>query len=106
MVNTLAGWYGPAGAIDYVGKAYGLPNAVSGHMTYYLWGPPPGPIDTVIAVYVPRRILEELFGELLIGADVKLERVNPSERRFVVVVCRKPKVDLHAAWPGARNYAS
>jgi hypothetical protein len=31
--------YGQAGAIDFFGKRYGLPPALSGHQTYYLWGP-------------------------------------------------------------------
>src|SRR6185436_16511388 len=32
--------YGQAGAIDFYGKRYGLPKAISGHQNYYLWGPP------------------------------------------------------------------
>ncbi|HYK87207.1 MAG TPA: glycosyltransferase family 39 protein [Acidobacteriota bacterium] len=101
----LAGWYGPAAAIDYFGKPYGLPGAVSNHMSYYLWGLPAGPIDTVISIYVPRRTLQELFQEVLIAADVNLtEPVLPRERRFVVAVCREPKEDLHQAWARARNY--
>jgi hypothetical protein len=32
----LGSWYGVAGAVDYFGPALGLPNAVSGHMTYHL----------------------------------------------------------------------
>src|SRR6185369_7657649 len=31
--------YGQAGAIDFFGPRYGLPNALSGHQTYFLWGP-------------------------------------------------------------------
>ena len=31
--------YGEAGAIDLYGPAYHLPQAISGHNTYYLWGP-------------------------------------------------------------------
>jgi 4-amino-4-deoxy-L-arabinose transferase-like glycosyltransferase len=32
-------WYSTAGAIDELGPKYGLPHAVSGVLTYYLWGP-------------------------------------------------------------------
>jgi hypothetical protein len=38
-VGIWADWYGPAGAIDLFGPKYGLPPAVSGHMSYHLWGP-------------------------------------------------------------------
>ena len=31
--------YGEAGAIDFFGARDGLPRAVSGHNSYYLWGP-------------------------------------------------------------------
>lgn len=99
-----AGWYGPAAAVDYFGGAYGLPRAVSGHMTYYLWGLPAGPIDTVLAVDIPRKPLEGMFAEITLGARADLENVRPRERRFAVLICRKPKVDLRSAWPRARDY--
>ena len=100
----LSGWYGPAGAVDYFGGAYGLPNAVSGHMSYYLWGLPEGPIDLALAVDIPRAALQDLFEEISLGGQVTLEHVRPSERRFGILVCRKPRVDLHSAWPRARNF--
>jgi 4-amino-4-deoxy-L-arabinose transferase-like glycosyltransferase len=31
--------YGQAAAIDFFGPQYGLPKAISGHQTYFLWGP-------------------------------------------------------------------
>jgi hypothetical protein len=31
--------YGQAAAIDFFGPRYGLPKAISGHQTYFLWGP-------------------------------------------------------------------
>jgi hypothetical protein len=31
--------YGEAGAIDILGRAYGLPMSISGHQNYWLWGP-------------------------------------------------------------------
>jgi hypothetical protein len=30
--------YGQAGAIDLFGPKYGLPPAISGHQSYFLWG--------------------------------------------------------------------
>jgi hypothetical protein len=32
------GNYGEAGAVDILGPAYGLPQAISGHQNYYYWG--------------------------------------------------------------------
>ena len=31
--------YGEAGAIDFYGPGLGLPGAIGGHLTYWLWGP-------------------------------------------------------------------
>ncbi|MGH9907932.1 MAG: glycosyltransferase, partial [Pyrinomonadaceae bacterium] len=31
--------YGQAAAIDFFGRQYGLPKAISGHQNYFLWGP-------------------------------------------------------------------
>ena len=31
--------YGQAGAIDFFGAKMGLPNAISGHQSYFYWGP-------------------------------------------------------------------
>jgi hypothetical protein len=39
VAGIYTNWYAPASAIDYFGPRYGLPHAVSGHLTYYLWGP-------------------------------------------------------------------
>jgi hypothetical protein len=100
----LASWYGPAGAIDYFGGAYGLPKAVSGHMTYYLWGLPKQQIDTVLAVDMRQESLREWFEDVSIAAQTELENVNPWKRRFVVAICRKPKADLRALWPKTRRW--
>src|SRR5207253_29236 len=37
--GIFAGNYGEAGAIDFFGGAYNLPKAISGHQSYFLWGP-------------------------------------------------------------------
>jgi hypothetical protein len=100
----LAGWYGPAAAVDYLGGSFGLPKAVSGHMTYWLWGLPAGPIDTVLAVYIPRGSLLKYFDEVTVGAQADLDNVNPNERRFGVLICRKPKADIHTLWPEIRRW--
>ncbi|MGH7819849.1 MAG: hypothetical protein ACREQ9_08760, partial [Candidatus Binatia bacterium] len=100
----LAGWYGPAGAIDYFGSDYGLPRARSGHMTYHLWGLPERPISTIVAAAVPEETLERLFEEVSLAAEVEIENANPWERRFPVFVCRRPKADLHKTWPELRRW--
>ena len=31
--------YGEASAVNFLGKSLGLPEAISGHNNYYIWGP-------------------------------------------------------------------
>lgn len=42
--------YGQAGAIDFYGPRYGLPNAISGHQNYFLWGPRGATGESVILI--------------------------------------------------------
>jgi hypothetical protein len=100
----LAAGYGNAGAIDYLGKAYGLPNAVSLSMTYWLWGLPKGPFETVIAVGFPKETMEKIFHQVELAAEVELENVNPWQTPFTVTVCRKPKVSLKDLWKKNRPW--
>ena len=39
VAGIYADFWMDAGAIDLLGPKYGLPHAVSGSLTYYLWGP-------------------------------------------------------------------
>src|SRR4029077_19114602 len=42
--------YGEAGAIDYLGKHYGVPKAISGHNHYGVWGPRGATGEVVIVI--------------------------------------------------------
>ncbi|HUR82612.1 MAG TPA: glycosyltransferase family 39 protein [Thermoanaerobaculia bacterium] len=44
------GNYGEAGAIDFYGRKYGLPPAISGHQNYFLWGTHGATGESVILV--------------------------------------------------------
>lgn len=49
---VLAGNYGEGGAIDFFGEKNGLLKAISGHNSYYLWGPRRCNGETVVAIGV------------------------------------------------------
>ena len=53
--------YGQAGAIDFLGPRYGLPPALSGHQTYWLWGPRGYSGNCLVVLDDTRERLEELF---------------------------------------------
>src|SRR6266700_708052 len=56
--GILAQDYGQAGAIDFFGRRYGLPPALSGHQTYFLWGPRGYSGNCLIVLDDRREVLE------------------------------------------------
>jgi hypothetical protein len=99
-----AAGYGNAGAIDYLGKSRGLPNAVSFTQTYWMWGYPEDAVDTVIGVGFSTEFLDQIYDEVEVAASVELEDVNPYETPFVVTICRKPKISMEEVWPQVRPW--
>ncbi len=53
--------YGAAGAIDWYGPAYGLPPSLSGHQTWFLWGPRNYSGNCLIVLDDTRERLEGMF---------------------------------------------
>jgi hypothetical protein len=96
--------YGEAGAIDFFGPEYGLPEAISGHNSYYIWGPGDCTGEVVISVGVPRRDLETVFGEVEKEAMIRCEYCMPDEDDLPVYVCRDPRASLQELWPQVKHY--
>ncbi len=96
--------YGEAGAIDFLGRKYGLPKAASGHNNYWLWGPGNWDADMVITVGEKRGDVEKTFSDVQLAATVVSEYARPFETNLPIFVGRKPKVSLKAVWPRAKKY--
>ena len=82
--------YGQAGAIDFFGPRYGLPPALSGHQTFFLWGPRGYSGNCMIVIEDRQQILEDRFEKVeLVGTA----RDNPYavERRLSVYLCHHLK---------------
>ncbi len=93
-----AAGYGNAGAVDFLGRARGLPRAFSLSMTYWMWGPPKEPFDTVICVGFRPEAAGKIFNQVRVAAKVDLRNVNPWDTPFYVTVCRDPKVPFEKLW--------
>jgi hypothetical protein len=100
----LTGNYGEAGAIDLLGKRYGLPSAISGHNNYYLWGPRGYSGEVVISLGVHYQVIEQLFDEIQPAATISTPYAMPVENHLPVYVCRQPKAPLAQMWPKLRYY--
>ncbi len=101
---VLTGNYGEAGAIDFFGAKYSLPKAISGHNSYYLWGPRGCSGETVVSVGVPRERLEGVFGRIVRADTVRCRYCMPDEDDLPVYVCQNPKLPFEEAWPRFKHY--
>jgi hypothetical protein len=106
-VTTLYGGnYGEAGALDYFGKRWGLPPAVSGHNAYFMWGPPTGGRgDVMIAVGdFSCADWDNVYASVAKVDETDDPYVMPYENHVPICVLRGPKVPLEQVWPRLRHY--
>jgi hypothetical protein len=96
--------YGQAGAIDFLGRRYGLPPALSGHQTYFLWGPRGYSGSCMIVLGDNRKRLEQFFDTVqYVGTSAD----NPYalETEIDVYICRGSKFGMLAqAWPQLKKW--
>jgi Dolichyl-phosphate-mannose-protein mannosyltransferase len=97
-----AGNYGEAGAIDYYGPALGLPPAISGHNSYYDWGPRNYSGSCVIVVGERSDIYKQYFGQADLVAHASNPHGMPIERNVPIYICREPAAPLDRLWPHFR----
>ncbi len=95
----LAGNYGEAGAIDYYGPKLGIPKAISGHNSYFYWGP--RGYSGGCAIVFGERATEftKLFGEVQQVATITNPHAMVVEQNVPVYLCHKPSAPLSALWP-------
>jgi hypothetical protein len=97
--------YGRAAAIELLGRPLGLPQPVSGHNNYYLWGLPPGPHDTVLAVGGRTEDHARSFAEVeIVGRTPEIRFGIPDESNIPVYVLRRPTRPLAEAFQGAKRF--
>ena len=96
--------YGEAGAIDYYGRSYGLPAAVSPHNNYYLWGPGPDDAPVLIMVGWPSKELEGAFLQVEVAGRVESPYAMPFETRWPIHLCRGLKAPLDEAWRRGKTF--
>jgi hypothetical protein len=95
--------YGQAAAIDFFGRRYGLPKAISPHQNYYLWGPRNFTGESMIVLGYDRNSVEEYCTRV-----VEAGRVNHpyamAEERYQIFLCRGLKQPLSELWPQWKHW--
>jgi 4-amino-4-deoxy-L-arabinose transferase-like glycosyltransferase len=105
--------YGEASAINVLGRGTGLPEAVSGHNTYWWWGPGNPHARTVVAV-MPGPVdgggdaayLRQFFTRVRAVATLSNPyRIHNQEFGGHVYLCTGPRRPWGQLWPRLRNYS-
>lgn len=96
--------YGEAGAIDLLGDAYGLPDALSAHNNYFLWGPREYTGECVIVLGDDRETLERIFADVRPAGVYRCPLCMPYEDGMTLHVCRRPRVPLAGLWPRIKAF--
>jgi hypothetical protein len=96
--------YGQAGAIDFLGRRYGLPPPLSGHQTWFLWGPRGYSGNCMIVLDDKKEVLEKLWQHVeYIGTSAD----NPYalEKQIDVFLCKGAKFGtLAELWPKVKRW--
>jgi hypothetical protein len=95
--------YGQAGAIDLYGPKYGLPRAISGHQSYFLWGPHSCTGESVIVMAGSLESLEPQYAAVRKAAHVDHPYSMPYEH-FDVFYCQGLKLPVSEVWPHVKNW--
>ena len=95
--------YGQAGAIDYFGPKYGLPPAISGHNSFWLWGPRDYTGEVVIRVGDRLERAQQHFDSVTVAATLDNPYTLFYEKR-PILLCRHLKQSLQSIWPDQKSW--
>ncbi|MCB1041611.1 MAG: glycosyltransferase family 39 protein [Acidobacteria bacterium] len=96
--------YGDAGAIDYFRGVYPLPPVVSGHNSYWLWGP--GSCSGQVLIIIGGEEADHLqtFEQVEPAAIFTCVDCMPYENNQVIWLARNPKLPVPELWPRVKHY--
>jgi Dolichyl-phosphate-mannose-protein mannosyltransferase len=101
---VLTGNYGEAGAIEQLGRQRGL-TAISGHNTYWLWGPSGRTGEVLIVLSRSRARQEERFVSVELAGETDCGDCMPYENHLPIFICRGLKPPpLAERWTAFKHY--
>jgi hypothetical protein len=101
--SVVAGTYSQASALNVL-RQNAVPRAVSGNMTYYLWGPDAQRGDVLIVYGVPRELIERHYRKCTESARIEAPLARPWDTDLPVYVCREPFGTMATLWPDLRQF--
>lgn len=102
--SIFAGNYGEAGAVDLLGKKHGLPDAISSHNSYYLWGPHEYSGDIVIFIGGSQEELMQYFEEVVEAGQTDCGYCMPYENNQIIFLYRGIRGTIREIWPKIKSF--
>ncbi|HUF46219.1 MAG TPA: glycosyltransferase family 39 protein [Vicinamibacterales bacterium] len=101
---VLAQNYGEAGAVEVLGAPRGLPPAISGHNSYWMWGPPDFEVRNVIVIDGDEDEARDVCTATRIVAHTDCGYCMPYEDGNPVMLCLGLRVAPAAIWPSLKHF--
>jgi hypothetical protein len=96
--------YGEASAVNVLGQRYGLPVAISGHQTYWLWGPRGySGQEMIVITGASTARLQHYFASCTVVDQLDHPLSMPWEKK-PIYLCRGKIVPYAADWKDFKNY--
>jgi 4-amino-4-deoxy-L-arabinose transferase-like glycosyltransferase len=95
--------YGEAAAIDFFGTAHDLPKSISGHQSYFLWGPRQYTGEIVILVGENEDSARQQFDTVEVAATQSSPFAFWYETQ-PILLCRGLKWDLQTGWSRVKRW--
>jgi 4-amino-4-deoxy-L-arabinose transferase-like glycosyltransferase len=95
--------FAQAGAIDLMGPRHGLPKAICGHQSYWLWGPRDATGEVTIVIGATPESLTRTCDSVELGAELNNPYARPRENR-PILICRNARAILPGVWPRLKEW--
>jgi 4-amino-4-deoxy-L-arabinose transferase-like glycosyltransferase len=102
--RVLAPDYGVAGAVDFFGPARGLPPALSGHNSYWIWGPDGYDGGPLVVVGSSAERQAQRCTRFARAATIECGRCMPYENHRPVWVCESSRLPVAELWAAVKHY--
>jgi Dolichyl-phosphate-mannose-protein mannosyltransferase len=102
--SIFTGAYAEAGALQLYGGSYHLPPVISGHNSYWTWGPGNASDTTVLYVDAVGQLKPYFASCRQLAVYNPPDQVKNDWNNIPIGVCTGPTASWHALWPHMKHY--
>ncbi|NBC64871.1 MAG: phospholipid carrier-dependent glycosyltransferase [Bacteroidetes bacterium] len=96
--------YGEAGAVKILGDSYNLPDPISRHGSFWLWGYGDENAEVWISLGNEKSAVEYVFEEVELVKTITHKYAIGEENGIPLYICRNPKIDIAQWWSDYKEH--